>query len=108
MKRTSFRTAQNVSPMSVRRIGAGLLIMGLALSASAKDAATAGAAPAKDQTPSAQPTPKVGHKARHWLQVGVASWYGSHFPSQSIERCAPRAHDVDRRIPPAVPRRAHF
>jgi rare lipoprotein A len=51
--------------------------MGLALSASAKDAATA--VPTKDQTPSTQPTPKAGHKARHWLQVGVASWYGSHF-----------------------------
>jgi rare lipoprotein A len=68
--------------MSIRRIGTGVLIMGLALSAAAKDAATAGATPAKDQTPSTQPS-RAGHKPRHWLQVGVASWYGSHFQGRT-------------------------
>src|ERR1039458_10606713 len=79
MKRTSFRTARELSPMSVRRFGAGLLIMGLALSASAKDAATVSPPPAKDATPNAQTSYKAGRKPRRWLQVGVASWYGSHF-----------------------------
>jgi rare lipoprotein A len=93
MKRTSFRTARNVSPMSVRRIGTGLLIMGLALTAAAKDAATTGATSAKDQTPSTQPTPKAGHKARTWLQVGVASWYGSHF--QGHKTAAGERYDMN-------------
>ena len=79
MKRTSFRTARELSPMSVRRIGAGLLIMGMALSASAKDAAKVTPSPVKDTTPKAQAGTKASHKPRHWLEVGVASWYGSHF-----------------------------
>ena len=79
MKRTSFRTARELSPMSVRRFGAGLLIMGLALSASAKDAATVSPSPVKEATPNTQAGSKAGRKPRRWLQVGVASWYGSHF-----------------------------
>lgn len=65
--------------MSVRRFGAGLLIMGLALSASAKDAATVSPSPVKEATPNTQAGSKAGRKPRRWLQVGVASWYGSHF-----------------------------
>jgi rare lipoprotein A len=52
-------------------------MMGLALSASAKY-------PVKDAAPPTNtPAPNTPHKStpkpRHWLQVGVASWYGSHF-----------------------------
>jgi rare lipoprotein A len=83
MKRTSFRTARDVSPMSVRRIGTGLLIMGMALSASAKDAAKVSAGPVKETTPNTQSSFKSGHKPRRWLQVGVASWYGTHFQGRT-------------------------
>ena len=83
MKRTSFRTARDASPMSVRRIGAGLLVMGMALSASAKDATTVAPSPVKDATPNAQSSSKPVHKPRRWFQVGVASWYGSHFQGRT-------------------------
>src|SRR5450631_1831726 len=81
MKSTSFRTARRVTPTSIRRLGVGVLIMGLALTASAKDAS-------KDGSPStkvpplnvkAKTTPRSATRPRRWLQVGVASWYGTHF-----------------------------
>jgi rare lipoprotein A len=82
MKRISFKTAQRASSMSVRRFGVGILMMGLALTAAAKDgikeAAKDGSSPT-DQTPAAKTHAKAGPKARRWLQIGVASWYGSHF-----------------------------
>ncbi len=54
-------------------------MMGLALAASAKDAAKDGA-PSTEQSPATKATPKPrAVKPRHWLQIGVASWYGSHF-----------------------------
>jgi rare lipoprotein A len=54
--------------------------MGMALSASAKDATTTVApSPVKDATPNTQSSSKPAHKPRRWFQVGVASWYGSHF-----------------------------
>jgi rare lipoprotein A len=84
MKRTSFRTARTRSPMSVRKIGTGLLIMGMALSASAKDSAAVAPDSGKNQSPNAQANPaKIGHKPRRWLQVGMASWYGSHFQGRT-------------------------
>ena len=66
--------------MSIRKLGVGVLMMGLALAASATDAP-------KDATPSTkvQPpetiakSPRTAARPRRWLQVGVASWYGSHF-----------------------------
>src|ERR1035437_8920999 len=76
MKSTSFRTARKGPSLSVRKFGTGLLLMGLALTASAKD----GSSSVKDQTPNTQAKPKNNtHKPRRWLQVGVASWYGTHF-----------------------------
>jgi len=71
MKRTSFRTA---STRTARRFGAGVLLMGLALSASAKDGSPSGTAP-----PAPAVKAKPSAKAKHWLQVGVASWYGTKF-----------------------------
>jgi rare lipoprotein A len=59
----------------------GVLMMGLALAASAKDGATDNGA-AKEQAPPAKALQKLGSRAlkpRRWLQVGIASWYGSHF-----------------------------
>jgi rare lipoprotein A len=93
MKRTSFKTDRELSPMSVCRFGAGLLIVGMALSASAKDAATVSPPPAKDATPNAQTSYKAGHKSRRWLQVGVASWYGLHF--QGRETAAGERFDMN-------------
>ena len=75
MKSTSFRTAQLRPSMSFQKLGAGALIIGLALSASAKDGTTAG----KEQTPNVQAGARTGHTGRHWLEVGIASWYGAHF-----------------------------
>ena len=75
MKRTSFRTA---STGTARRFGAGVLVMGLALSASAKDGSPSGAAP-----PAAAIKAKPSAKAKHWFQVGVASWYGAKFQGRT-------------------------
>jgi rare lipoprotein A len=70
--------------MSVRKIGTGLLIMGMALSASAKDSAAVAPDSGKNQTPNTQANPaRTAHKPRRWLQVGVASWYGSHFQGRT-------------------------
>ncbi len=75
MKRTSFRSA---STGTARRFGAGVLLMGLALSASAKDGSPSGAAP-----PTAAIKAKPSAKPKHWFQVGVASWYGAKFQGRT-------------------------
>src|ERR1017187_3742703 len=81
MKSTSFRTARRVTPISIRKFGVGVLIMGLALTASAKDASKARSPSTKVPPPNvkAKTTPRTALRPRRWLQVGVASWYGSHF-----------------------------
>jgi rare lipoprotein A len=54
--------------------------MGLALSASARDAGEAvQQQPAKIQGKAPQLKNGAAHKARRWYQVGLASWYGTHF-----------------------------
>ena len=66
--------------MSVQKLGASVLMMGLAMTASARDGSTTlkeQAPSTKDQSPNT--LAKAGHKPRRWLQIGVASWYGSHF-----------------------------
>jgi rare lipoprotein A len=61
--------------------------VGLALSASAKDAAKDIKPPGGNEQ---APTTKVGvrtaprtNRSRRWLQVGLASWYGSHFQGRT-------------------------
>jgi rare lipoprotein A len=49
-------------------------MMGLALSASAKDGSPSGTAP-----PPPPVKAKPSSKPLHWFQVGVASWYGTKF-----------------------------
>jgi rare lipoprotein A len=49
-------------------------MMGLALSASAKDGSPSGTAP---PPPAVKAKPSA--KPKHWFQVGVASWYGTKF-----------------------------
>jgi rare lipoprotein A len=59
-------------------------MMGLALSASARDGVPSLKEPAptvKDQKPDS--TKATTHKPRRWFQVGVASWYGSHFQGRA-------------------------
>jgi rare lipoprotein A len=77
MKSISFRTAHrrvsSAIPGVFRSITAGAAILGLALSASAKDSPTA-QSNGSGQTSTAKRTAK-----RHWFQVGVASWYGREF-----------------------------
>lgn len=59
-------------------------MMGLALTATAKDGASDSG---KDQTPRttlpAKPTHRTPARAKRWLQVGVASWYGSRFQGRT-------------------------
>lgn len=79
MKSHPFRTAQSRSKLSVSKLSAGVLLMGLALSASARDAGESiqqHPAPIQGKGPQQKQT---AHKARRWYQVGVASWYGTHF-----------------------------
>lgn len=81
MNSISFRTARSRSSLSVQKLGASVLMIGLALSASARDGvpSTKESAPSvKDQKPNGSVKP-AEHKPRRWLQVGVASWYGTHF-----------------------------
>jgi rare lipoprotein A len=94
MKRVSFvTTARRKAGESVRKFGAGVLVMGLALTASAKDGVPAGAdvssaAGSEFVAASETPVAKSGlqtkgiprySKARRWVQIGVASWYGLQF-----------------------------
>jgi rare lipoprotein A len=82
MNSPSFTIARKRLPLSLQKIGASVLMMGLALSASARDGSTS--INETDLTPSAQAKPKASnHKPRRWLQVGVASWYGSQFEGRT-------------------------
>lgn len=93
MKSTPFRTARGRSLKSVQKLGASVLMMGLAMTASARDGSAV-----KEQSPSTQavPTPspaKATHRPRRWFQVGIASWYGSHF--QGRETAAGEKFDMN-------------
>jgi rare lipoprotein A len=68
----------------VRKLaGAAALMMTLTLAASARDRLTAdpgvGARTASQSASTAKGRPQSPSKARRWLEVGVASWYGSQF-----------------------------
>jgi rare lipoprotein A len=62
-----------------------VLVLALSLSASATDAAATSADTPPPIQPSAVLQPvrpramRLTSKTKHWFQVGVASWYGSHF-----------------------------
>ncbi len=94
MKNIYLRDARNRSLRGLRKMGASLLVMGLALSASAKDAVPvskdgtpADAKPAGKEAPvsqvTAKPVRRTVSRARRWLEVGVASWYGGHFQGRT-------------------------
>ena len=98
MKSISFASASTGIKMPIRRLGAGVLMMGLAMSASAKDGSptdtatlpsilkptsTVNPIPIIKSNPTARPNPTARHtvrnRSKHWLEVGVASWYGGKF-----------------------------
>src|ERR1700744_4896417 len=74
MRSTSFKTARRRVTGSALQIGASVLVLGLALSASARDASPSGTSVTPIKAGS-----RVASKTRNWLQVGVASWYGQQF-----------------------------
>jgi len=78
MESPSFKTAQG-SPFSILstfyKFAAAMLLAGLAFTPSANGGAT----PAK----AGVTTPSAKAKARHWYQVGIASWYGGRFQGRT-------------------------
>jgi rare lipoprotein A len=62
-------------------------MMGLALSVSAQETGRDGSIPSKPKSPNTQVAPKAvrasSHTSRRWFQIGVASWYGSHFQGRT-------------------------
>ena len=74
MNRFTFRTAQTRASRKTQGIAAGALVLGLALTASAKDAPS----PKLPDTSSSS-TGKSASKNHHWYQIGTASWYGEEF-----------------------------
>ena len=79
MDSPSFRTAHLLSFRPVRWLGAGVVAVCLTLTSWAEDGLTSG----NTQTPQTQASPKTGHRPRHWLEVGIASWYGAHFQGRT-------------------------
>ncbi len=72
MERSSFRTP-HYSPLStLYRSAAGALFVLLALNPFAKG----GAPPVTSKATRA-------HRAQHWYQIGIASWYGNHFQGRT-------------------------
>jgi rare lipoprotein A len=85
MKSSSFQTIRQRSAKSIRNFGAGVLMMGIALTALAKDTdKDSSAASGKEQAPAVKtPRAKVVSRAKRWFQVGVASWYGARFQGRA-------------------------
>jgi rare lipoprotein A len=79
MSRNYFKRAQRVTPVSIRAFGVGLLIAGLAFTASAQDGATAPIASPAPPVSVRPRVPRLTARTKRWFQVGVASWYGPHF-----------------------------
>jgi rare lipoprotein A len=78
MRRIYLKQTARVLPTPIRKFGIGLLMAGLALTASAKDATpTTPATPAPTTT--ARKVPRLTARTKRWFQVGIASWYGPHF-----------------------------
>ena len=79
MRRTYFRRAQQGLSSPARKVGMGLLMVGLSLTAVAKDG-TPSVGDQPDAPAMVRPkTMKLGSKTKHWYEVGIASWYGGHF-----------------------------
>jgi rare lipoprotein A len=85
MNRTSFRTGFTGKQRSVRKFAAGFLVLGMAISASAKDGTSSGTAtPASGSTPPiTKAKPKASIKPKRWYQIGIASWYGMKFQGRT-------------------------
>jgi len=87
MKRTNCRTTSKATQQRAKKLAAGVvLMMGLALHASAKDGAPIPTSPpgtVVDRPLVATSLVQKSGRARHWLQVGVASWYGTRFQGRA-------------------------
>jgi rare lipoprotein A len=100
MKSISFRTAQNCVPVRVKRFAAGVVVLGLALSASAKDgspsvnsraANTKAEGEGDNKSVVNRSATKAGAgagaksrtKRRFPIEIGVASWYGGKFQGRT-------------------------
>jgi rare lipoprotein A len=107
MKSISFRTAQYSVPVRIKRLAAGVVVLGLALSATAKDGSPSSytrAANLKAESESDSKaiinksvTRAVGAKPRARrrfpIEVGVASWYGGKF--QGRKTAAGERYDMN-------------
>jgi rare lipoprotein A len=86
MKSINVSKSARQSAITLRKVGTGLLMMGLALTASAKDGTREPIPAAGDQPTSVTPRlplKKTRLKARRWFEVGIASWYGTHFQGRT-------------------------
>ncbi len=92
MKCISFRNAQNSVPVRIHRFAAGVVVLGLALTASAKDGSPSinfrvANAKAEGEGENKSVTTKRATRAgarvrarrRFPIEIGVASWYGGEF-----------------------------
>ena len=97
MKRHPFRTAQSGSKkLSVPKGSAGILLMGLALSASARDAGeTAQPQSASFQGKAPQSKEAATHKPRRWYQVGIAAFLNAALGLKAHQRGGSPGHPVD-------------
>ena len=88
MKRTNCRTVSTATQQRAKKLGAGVvLMMGLALHASARDSTPITTSPPRPvidrPAPAAANSAQKDGRARRWLQVGVASWYGTKFQGRA-------------------------
>ena len=81
MRSNPFRTAQLRSKLPVSKLAAGVFVAALALTASARDSG----APIVQHAmaPIAVQPARPHHKSLRWIQVGLASWYGTHFQGRT-------------------------
>jgi rare lipoprotein A len=109
MKSISFRTAHYSVPARIQRFAAGVVVLGLALSASAKDGSPSGnfrvvtraefegenkALINKSASRTAAETGAKPRGRRHFTEeVGVASWYGGQF--QGRKTAAGERYDMN-------------
>ena len=86
MERPSFKTSHTSLSTPFYRLATCALFAALALNCSANGGAPS--VTAKAAAPAAKARP-----ARHWYQIGIASWYGGHFQGRTT--AAGEAYDMN-------------
>jgi rare lipoprotein A len=79
MRRTYFRRTRHGLSRTALKTGIGLLMVGLSLTAVAKDGIPGADGAAQPVVTVRPKTMKLGSRTKHWYEVGMASWYGGHF-----------------------------